>query len=244
MVQVSTGNGWLGLSSHRTDSKILIGFLACSVAAFSLAWLASEVLEGDMFAIDRAILVGLRSRANAALPIGPQWLTTSVLDLTALGSVTVLTLITILSVGFLIALEKHSTAVFVALAVSSGALLSSGLKNIFVRARPEIVPHLVNVSSASFPSGHALNSALVYLTLAALLARAQQSLLVRIYLITVAILLTLLVGVSRLYLGVHWPSDVVAGWSVGAAWAAICSLVGKALQRHRAIDKPVREQVG
>ena len=89
---------------------------------------------------------------------------------------------------------------------------------------------------ASFPSGHAMNSAFVYLTLATLLARAQQGRLVRIYLLSVAITLTLLVGISRVYLGVHWPTDVLAGWSAGAIWAAICSLIEKRLLQQRRIE--------
>jgi len=160
------------------------------------------------------------------------------IDVTSLGSVTVLTLITVLAVAFLVAVRKHTTAIFVAIAVSSGALVGSALKSLFFRARPDVVPHLVHVSSASFPSGHAMNSAVVYLTLATLLARSQQAVRVRIFLLATAIFLTMLVGISRVFLGVHWPSDVVAGWSVGAAWAVMCSLVGKTLQSRRQIEGP------
>ena len=224
------------LGRHRIDSKILVLFLFVSALALFLAWLGSQVLEGDKFGVDRIILRGLRTPANAAVPVGPHWLLTAMMDLTALGSVTILTLITALAVGFLIALRKPSTALFVGLAVASGALLSGTLKQFFFRARPEIVPHLVQVTSASFPSGHAMNSAFVYLTLATLLARAQQGRLVRIYLMSVAITLTLLIGISRVYLGVHWPTDVLAGWSAGAIWAAICSLIEKRLLEQRQIE--------
>lgn len=226
------------LLPHHIDSKILVIFLILSAAAFALLWLASEVFEGDTFAIDRAILRGLRTAEDSSIPIGPHWLASSMIDLTALGSGTVLTLITVLAVGFLFSARKHTTALLVAVAVSSGALLSGGLKDLFVRARPDVVPGLVQVSSASFPSGHALNSAMVYLTLATLLARSQQSGRVRIYLLSVAIVLTLLVGISRIFLGVHWPSDVIAGWSVGAVWAVVWSLIGKCLQNRRKIEAP------
>jgi undecaprenyl-diphosphatase len=111
-------------------------------------------------------------------------------------------------------------------------LLSSLLKGSFLRARPDVVPHLVQVQTASFPSGHAMNSAVAYLTLGALLAGAEKSRGVRIYLMSVAIVLTLLIGVSRVYLGVHWPSDVVAGWCVGGAWAMLCSYAARALQKR------------
>jgi len=223
---------------HLQDSRMLLLFLTLAAGAFAFLKLASEVLEGDTFAIDRAILHGLRQAGDAAVPIGPAWLQLAMTDITALGGFTVLTLIAAFAVGFVLALRKYATALFIAVAVSGGAMLGVALKAVFVRARPEEVPHLVLVDSASFPSGHAMNSALVYLTLATLLARAQQGRRVRIYLLSVAIVLTLLIGLSRIYLGVHWPTDVVAGWTVGAAWAVLCALVGKALERRRAIDPP------
>ena len=229
------------LHGHRTDSKILIIFLASAVIAFALLWLGSEVLEGDTFAIDRSILLGLRITADVGHPIGPSWLVYSMIDATALGSVTVLTLVTIMVVGYLVATRRRTAAVFVSVAVIGDALLSSALKSLFFRARPDVVPHLVHVSSASFPSGHAMNSAVVYLTLATLLARTEPNERVRVYLLVVAISLALLVGVSRVYLGVHWPSDVIAGWSVGAIWAVLCSLVGKSLLRHRTIESGTPE---
>ena len=223
-------------SAHRIDSKILMLFLSLSAATLFLVWLGSEVLEGDKFALDRTILRGLRTLADPAVPIGPHWVLPMMIDVTAQGSVTILTLVTVLSVGFLITLRKSATALFVALAVISGAVLSAVLKQLFFRARPEIVPHLVQVTSASFPSGHAMNSAFVYLTLAALLARAQRGRGVRIYLLAIAITLTLLVGISRVYLGVHWPTDVLAGWSAGAIWAVFCSLIERALIRQRTLE--------
>jgi undecaprenyl-diphosphatase len=215
---------------------MLLTFLGLALGVLALSWLGSEVLEGDSFALDKAILRGLRSANDTALPIGPAWLKSAAIDITALGGVTVLTLITMLVVGFLIADRKRSTALFVAAAVASGALLNSALKGFFFRPRPELVPHLVQVSSASFPSGHAMNSAMVYLTLAALLARSQARASVRLYLLGTALTLTLLVGATRVYLGVHWPSDVIAGWSIGAMWAILSSLVGKLLQQKQKID--------
>jgi undecaprenyl-diphosphatase len=215
---------------------MLVLFLALAIGATALIKLASEVAAGDTFALDKAIMRALRSGTDAAVPAGPGWIEAAMLDLTALGGVTVLTLIAILAVGYLVAVRKYASAAFVAVSTGSGAMMSSLLKDLFVRARPDVVPHLVEVSSASFPSAHAMNSALIYLTLATLLARGQQSRRVRIYLLSIAIALTLLIGISRVYLGVHWPSDVVAGWSVGAAWAVLCSLVGKSLQRNRKIE--------
>ncbi len=225
------------LRPHRIDSRLLVGFLASAAGIFALLKLASEVAEGDTFALDKAILRGLRTAQDVAVPIGPAWLKPAMVDFTALGGAPVLTLITLFAVGYLIAVRKFSTAGFVALSVSCGAILSTAIKAYFVRPRPELVPHLVDVASPSFPSGHAMNSAIVYLTLAVLLARSQTSRRVQIYLLGVAILLALLVGSTRVFLGVHWPSDVLAGWAVGAAWAAACSVTAKLLQRGHRIEQ-------
>lgn len=104
--------------------------------------------------------------------------------------------------------------------------------------RPDLVAHLVEVHTTSFPSGHAMNSAITYLALGALLARAEEARRVRIFFMVVAIALTLAIGISRVYLGVHWPSDVLAGWCIGASWAALCSLLARALQQHHTIEQP------
>lgn len=226
------------LKPHRQDSRILVTFFALAVGLFIFGKLASEVAEGDTFAIDKAIVTGLRTAADAGIPIGPHWLQAWMTDFTALGGAPVLTLITVVVVGLLMALRKFRMAGFVALAISSGAILSVAIKAVFDRARPEIVPHLVEVTSPSFPSGHAMNSSIVYLTLAVLLARSQNSRRVQVYLISVAIALALTIGFTRIYLGVHWPTDVLAGWSVGAAWGAICSLLAKWLQRKHSIEQP------
>ena len=101
------------------------------------------------------------------------------------------------------------------------------MKHVFNRPRPTIVPHLRVVYSTSFPSGHAMESAIVYLTLAAILMRASESRVTKIYILGIAVLLTVLVGVSRVYLGVHYPTDVIGGWIVGFIWASICWLVAQ-----------------
>jgi len=111
------------------------------------------------------------------------------------------------------------------------------LKDIMDRPRPDLVSHLVDVQTSSFPSGHATLSAVVYLTIGALLAREQPSRGLRFYVMAVAILATMLIGCSRVYLGVHWPTDVLAGWAIGSAWAMlwwIAAWVGMA--RHRAAE--------
>lgn len=221
---------------RRIDSRILLVFLVLGPSLVAFGQLASEMMEGDTLAFDRWLLLHLRTPGDPAVPIGPGWLREAMVDFTALGGAAVLTLITMLAAGFLLARRKAALALYLSIAIAAGGLLNTLLKYGFVRERPDVVPHLVEVSSASFPSGHAMNSAMVYLTLAALLARAERSWRVRIFLMSGAILLTLLVGVSRSYLGVHWPTDVMAGWTVGAAWATLCSIIAVQLQRRDTIE--------
>lgn len=224
--------------SLRQDSRLLVAFLIGATTLFGMAKLASEVFEGDTFAIDKAIMRALRTAGDASELVGPSWIKLAMIDLTALGGAPVLTLVTVLATGSLVAMRRYRTAGFIVLSVSCGAVLSFIIKGIFVRPRPEIVPHLVEVTSTSFPSGHAMNSAIVYLTLAVLLARSEASRHIQFYLVGAAVFLTLLVGTTRVFLGVHWPSDVLAGWVIGAAWAALCSLAAKWLQDHRVIEQP------
>jgi undecaprenyl-diphosphatase len=224
--------------SLRQDSRLLAAFLIGTAALFGMVKLASEVFEGDTFAIDKAIMRAVRTAGDASELVGPAWVKLAVIDLTALGGAPVLTLVTVLATGSLVSMRRYSTAGFVVLSVSCGAILSTIIKGIFVRPRPEIVPHLVAATSTSFPSGHAMNSAIVYLTLAVLLARSEANRQIQFYLIGAAIFLTLLVGTTRVLLGVHWPSDVLAGWVIGAAWAALCSLAAKWLQDRQAIEQP------
>ncbi|RPF70522.1 phosphatase PAP2 family protein [Aurantiacibacter spongiae] len=226
------------LRPHRTDSRILVAFLLFAAALLGLIMLASEVAEGDTFALDKAIVVGLRQASDPAVPIGPHWLEPAMVSFTALGGAPVLTLVTIFAAGFLLAQRKFAHSVFVAATIAGGAFLSTVIKSLFDRARPEIVPHLVDVSSASFPSGHSMNSAIVYLTLAVLVARGQEQRRLQVYLIGAAVMLVLLIGCTRVYLGVHWPSDVLAGWFVGACFAAAASLLAKRLQARHKIERP------
>lgn len=221
---------------HHADSNLLVLFLIAAAGVLTFLALASEVREGEIFAADRWLIQALRSADDPSVPIGPLWLRLTLTDLTALGGTPVLTLLTIISAGYLIAARKAATAAFLVASISAGAIGSTALKLVFARPRPDIVTHLVNTYSTSFPSGHAMNSAIVYLTLGALLARAEGDRTVRFYLMAVALFLTLIIGFSRVYLGVHWPSDVLAGWCVGASWAILCSWIARTLQRRHAIE--------
>ena len=210
---------------------ILLGVI--SLVALLFVWLGSEISDGETRRFDSRILLALRQSGDLSQPIGPHWLRASILDLTALGGGTILTLVTLVAIGSLLAQRKRAEALFIAFAVGGGGLLSDLLKIGYARPRPDLVAHLVEVSSASFPSGHAMNSAVTYLTLGVLLARAVPDRWLKAYVLWVGVLLTLIVGFSRVYLGVHWPTDVLAGWAVGSAWAGLCWIVAEQLRLRR-----------
>jgi undecaprenyl-diphosphatase len=198
--------------------------------------IAGEVMEGETSAWDRRLLLALRNAADPAMPWGPPWVQEMARDFTALGGVAVLSLMTLAVIGYLVLAGKRYAALAVFVAVAGGLIVSTLLKLGFDRARPDLVPHGSVVYTSSFPSGHSMMAAITYLTLGALLARVEASIRIKIYLLSVAVILTVLVGVSRVYLGVHWPTDVAAGWAVGAAWALACSLVMRRLQRRGKVE--------
>lgn len=216
--------------------RLLVIFLVTAIISGALLIFASEVMEGETLAFDRWILLAMRSPDNLSVPAGPAWLRLAMTDLTALGGYTVLTMITGFATGYLIVVRKTVIAAGLAGSVISGLVISSLLKLVYLRPRPDIVVHLVAVQSSSFPSGHATNSAVTYLTLGIFLAGAEKNRWVRTYLMAVAIFLTVAVGVSRVYLGVHWPSDVLAGWCVGSLWAVLCSILMAKLQGHPTVS--------
>ncbi|MGA1831815.1 phosphatase PAP2 family protein [Rhizobium wenxiniae] len=205
----------------------LIIFALMAGGIFAFLTLTGEVLEGDTHAFDEEILLALRQTTDLGMPIAPSWVTHAVGDITALGGVTVLSLMTVLAFVYLLLARQTAIAIFMFLSIAGGWVLSSVLKLGVARPRPDIVPHLVEVHDMSFPSGHAMLSAVTYLTLAALLSRAQQYRSTRIFLLATGILLTFMIGLSRLYLGVHYPTDVLGGWCAGAAWAAGCWLLAR-----------------
>jgi undecaprenyl-diphosphatase len=192
-----------------------------SVLLIAFVMLARAVTTGATQSFDESILLALRDPADLAKPIGPEWIEGSILDLTALGSSTILWMIVAVVVGFLLLQTRYRTAIVVLTAAASGEILSSLLKQAFNRPRPSVVPHLRAVYSTSFPSGHAMQSTIVYLTLAAILMRAASDRSTKIYILLVAVLLSALAGVSRVFVGVHYPSDVMAGWIAGLIWASI-----------------------
>jgi undecaprenyl-diphosphatase len=208
-----------------------------AAAALGFVRIADAVGDGNSLKFDEALIRALRNPNDLADPIGPWWVETIFRDLTALGGTAVLTLVTLAAIGYLLIDGKRGAALLVTISVGGGAVLSSLLKGMFARPRPELVAHLMEERSFSFPSGHAMLSAVTFLTLGALLARVQPRRRLKAYLIGLAFMATLIVGASRVYLGVHWPTDVLAGWCAGAAWAMLCWTVALWLQRRGAIEQ-------
>ena len=212
---------------ERYELKWLFVGLGVCVLLMLFVLLAGEVMEGDTQAFDTKILRALRDPLDPAKPIGPAWMEGSLLDLTSIGGSTVLGLVIAFVAGFLMLQTRYRTAMVVLIASISGEIMNAAMKYVFNRPRPTIVPHLRVAFSTSFPSGHAMESAIVYLTLAAILMRASETRLTKFYILSIAVLLTTLVGISRVYLGVHYPTDVIGGWIIGFMWASIIWLAAR-----------------
>jgi undecaprenyl-diphosphatase len=212
-----------------------------AVLALAFGHIAEEVLEGDATKFDERILLFFRSANDLSDPIGPPWMEEMARDITALGSYAILSVVFCAVVAYLLLVHQRATALWIIVAVSGGVALSDALKLTFQRPRPELVSHAARVFTTSFPSGHATLSAVTYLTLGALLASLNRSLRLKAYFLGLAILLTVAVGVSRIYLGVHYPTDVLAGWCIGAAWAALCWSIFHWLQAQGQLEPPPEE---
>lgn len=223
---------WLG--GHERGTLLTVAGIAAGVWMFG--WLADEVLAGGTRNLDQRLLLAMRHPGDLAL-LGPGWVQHAARDITALGSAAVLGLLTAITGVYLVLDGKRHMALFTCGSVAGGWMLSALLKDLFQRPRPDIVPYAGDFSSTSFPSGHSMMSAVTYLVLGALLARSQVRRSLKAYFLLVAVTLTLMVGLSRVYLGVHWPSDVVAGWTAGAVWASLCGLVAQWLQARRALER-------
>jgi undecaprenyl-diphosphatase len=222
---------WLG----ARDQLVLIAALLIAGGTWGFIELMDEVREGGTQRFDEWAVRTIGGYH------GPRWLEEVGRDITALGGFTVLSLVTAFVVGFLLLRKKYGGALFLVIAVVGGALLSGLLKHFVDRPRPDVVAHRSYVMTTSFPSGHSMLSAVVYLTLGSLLARYTRDRALRLYFLAVALFLGFIVGVSRVYMGVHYPTDVLAGWTAGAVWALICWTVARVLQKRGAVEKDLEK---
>jgi undecaprenyl-diphosphatase len=223
------------VSSLPRELRLVLLLLALALAV----WLATLALGAigytRIHALDERILLSLRSRDDPSVPLGPDWLLPVAREFTALGSSTVMLTLIIAVGGYLWLERRYGILALVIVSTFGGMAISSYLKIFFGRPRPSVVPHLAPVSSPSFPSGHSLVSAVVYMTLGVLLTRVTTDRRAKTYFVVLAATITFLIGLTRVYVGVHYPTDVLAGWAIGLVWALACGAVARELQRRRVI---------
>ncbi len=220
----------------QRELPVLLAIFATFVSLFLFVLLTQLALQEQPHELDRYLLLLMRNPHDLSDPLGPPWLEEVGRDITALGGNAVLILLTLAVLIFLLMSDKSYLALVVLVATLGALGASSLLKKSIDRDRPDLVPHRTVIYTASFPSGHSMLSASTYLTLGALLAATQRRKRIKIFILLFCTFITLLVGISRVYLGVHWPSDVVAGWTAGAAWALVCWLLARGLQRAKNRD--------
>lgn len=221
----------------KLEFVVLLALLVIAGGLWGFVELMEVARDAASHSFDTEILLAFRVGGDPSTPIGPFWMEEAVRDVTSLGGTVVLIFITLSTTVYLLLVRKSAAALFVFAAIAGGQILSSVLKLGVDRPRPDLVSHLVDVHTLSFPSGHAMLSAVTYLTLGSLLAHILPGHATRLYVLFLAVLVTFCVGVSRIYLGVHWPSDVLAGWCAGAAWAMLCWLMARRFLRR----SPFRE---
>ena len=221
------------LGAARRELGLIAAVLVVAAGALAFLGVSDAVTDGHTKAFDQGLMMMLRHPGAIGHPIGPDWLRLAAMDLTSLGSVIVLVLIVLVVMGLFAAQRRWLEAVLLFGACGSGLLLVDILKVAFGRERPPIAMHAVEVGNASFPSGHAMLSAIVYLSLATLVSHFAARRRERAYALAAGLVVTLVVGVSRVYLGVHWPTDVMAGWALGAAWAMLWWLIAWFVEHRR-----------
>lgn len=223
---------WIG----TYEFPVMIAMLLLAGSVWAFIEIADKVMEGSTKRFDDWAIRAMRQADDPSKPIGPSWLSEVGRDLTALGGIAFLTLLTVALAGFLWIKRMYGAMLLVLAATIGGLIMSLVLKSVYDRPRPDLVPHLSQVLTSSFPSGHSMMSATVFLTLGALLGRFVQERVLKAYFLIVAVTLTVLVGVSRVYMGVHYPTDVLTGWVAGLGWAATCWLVARFMQRKKIVE--------
>lgn len=243
-MSASTGNTWrsralewLNRGWHRTGAARFLP-LGAALLLVVVVWifveLADDAPEGDYLVVENQIMQAMRPGGE---PFGGPEMVAAMRDVTAMGGAVVLVMMTLLILGYLCLCRRYRVAVLLAVATAGGQGLNAVLKHAFARERPDATLHLVEVRSPSFPSGHSMAASIFYLTSGALLARTARRRREKFYLMGCALLLTAAVGFSRVYLGVHYPTDVLAGWCAGAAWAIACWFCADWLARRGALRR-------
>jgi len=222
-IDFMTRHGWVPLTAMLLALAGFWGFLE----------LADDVQEGGTTAFDRWIFEHIAGRYETLGKFAQE----GGRDLTALGGTTVITLMVAGVLVFLMLRRQWKSAAFVLAAVLGGLLISLLLKEFYDRARPDIYAHQSLTSTSSFPSGHSANAAVAYLTMAILMAKLVESTKMKAYILSAGLLIPLLVGLSRIFVGVHWPTDVLAGWLIGLAWGLFVYSAATYLQEHGAIEQ-------
>jgi undecaprenyl-diphosphatase len=222
---------WIGAhvqGFHRAVGAFLvIGMVVVLVMSVGFAMLAEQVMAGATLHADESILRMMER-------MGAPWLDNVALEVTALGARVVVWMVVLVASVFMWSSRHHYSAALLWVSMIGAGFVNAALKVSFNRPRPDVFPwRTQHVGLASFPSGHAMTSVVVYGTLAFLIARLAPTKLLRRITWVTAILVILLIGWSRLYLGVHYPSDVLAGFVMGAAWAIICALGIEAVRYFR-----------
>lgn len=215
----------------RTEIAAVSALFIIALGVMTFVELADDMTEADGLAFDQSILSWVQPVAGE--PRGPWWMKEAAADLTSLGGISVLALFATIAIGFLLIHRKRLSALLLVVGLAGGVALSEGLKAIFERERPPAAFQAVETINASFPSGHALLATVFYLSLGVMLTRAFSRRHVKAFVLGAAIVIALLIGTTRVYLGAHWASDVLAGWSVGAAWAMALWLVAYAVERRQ-----------
>jgi undecaprenyl-diphosphatase len=223
-------------AAKASKKSTLIAILAIACLLFAFGVIAQNVSAGTSLAFDQKVVLALRDPGNPSAPVGPAWAQEAARDLTSLGSIIVLLIMTFAVAIYLFLARKYAAAWLLLVTVFGGMAMNDLLKLAFAPC-PDYVYQAARVFTSSFPSAHAELSAITYLTMAALLAQSQCSFKIGLYFIALAILLTISIGVSRVYLGVHYPTDVLGGWCIGAAWALACWVLMTWLQRGGRIER-------